>query len=309
MPRARHTLGDAIDAGARRLARAGVHFGHGTDNARDEAAWLAGASLGLDPRETARAVNKPISEQQRACIDAVIARRVATRKPAAYLLNEAWFAGLKFYVDERVIVPRSHIAEFILERFEPWLRPARVRRALDVGTGSGCIAIALAKAFPRARVDACDISRDALEVARINVKRQRVGRRLRLIESDLLGGLGAQRYDLIVTNPPYVARAELARLPREYRTEPRLALASGASGLDAVTRILAQAAERLTPSGILVAEVGNSAPRLARRFPRVPFTWLSTSYGDDSVFLLTAQDLARHRADFGPVSAGSAKSR
>ena len=209
-------------------------------------------------------------------------------------MKEAWFGGLSFYVDERVIVPRSLTVEFIEERFQPWVAPARVRRVLDLCTGSGCMAILAAHAFPAAAVDAADISADALAVARINVERHALTTRVRLVQSDLYAGLGDVRYDVIVTNPPYVARRELARLPTEYGFEPVLALDAGAEGIDVILRILADASAHLEPHGILVAEVGNSRIALERKLSDVPFTWLTTSTGDDSVFLLTAQTLEQH---------------
>ena len=289
------TVDQFIRWAERQLDAAGLHFGHGTERARDEAAWLVGSALGLEPAQLAAHLRDPVPRAQSARIHDLVATRVRTRKPAAYLLNEAWFAGRKFYVDERVLIPRSLTGEFILERFAPWVAPRQVRRALDLCTGSGCIAIALAHAFPAARIDAADISPDALAVARINVGHYRLGGRIRLIASDLFGALQGERYDLIVTNPPYVAAAEMRELPQEYRHEPALALVSGKSGLNAIGRILAAAADHLTPHGVLIAEVGNSAGALKRRFPRVPFTWLVTSGGDDSVFLLTAEQLARYR--------------
>ncbi|HSW52722.1 MAG TPA: 50S ribosomal protein L3 N(5)-glutamine methyltransferase, partial [Sulfuricaulis sp.] len=231
-------------------------------------------------------------------IDALATARIHTRRPLAYLLKEAWFAGRKFYVDERVIVPRSLTGEFIAEQFQPWIDPGRVRRILDLCTGSGCMAVACARAFPRARVDAADLSGEALAVARINVKRHRLGRRVQLLRSDLFNSLQGRNYDVIVTNPPYVARAEMKTLPREYRHEPELALVSGRDGLDAIARILADAPRHLNPGGILVGEVGNSAPTLQKKFPSVPFVWLTTSTGDESVFLLTAEELEKHKKEF-----------
>jgi len=213
-------------------------------------------------------------------------------------LHEAWFAGLKFYVDERVIVPRSLIGDFIHEQFQPWIDPARVRRILDLCTGSGCIAIAAALAFPQAQVDGADISTDALAVARINVARYDLEARVQLVQSDLYAGLAGRRYDLILTNPPYVDAADMAALPDEYRHEPALALASGDHGLDAILHILAHAPAHLEPGGVLVAEVGNSHVALAQRFPDVPFVWLTSASGDESVFLLTAEELGRHAGRF-----------
>ncbi|MBI3569889.1 MAG: 50S ribosomal protein L3 N(5)-glutamine methyltransferase [Gammaproteobacteria bacterium] len=306
------TVANLIRQVEKKFARAGLHYGHGTETAQDEAAWLVGHVLKITPEEYARdgvgteprahklagRLNKPVPPATMKKIDALAAVRIKTRQPLAYLLKEAWFAGRKFYVDERVIVPRSLTGEFIMERFQPWIDARRVRRILDLGTGSGCMAIACAHAFPKARVDAADISESALAVARINVKRHRLGRRVHLRRSDLFRALKGRRYDVIVTNPPYVARAEMKTLPREYRHEPELALVSGRLGLDAIARILADAPRHLAPGGILVGEVGNSAPVLQKKFPSVPFVWLTTSTGDESVFLLTAEELARHRRAF-----------
>jgi ribosomal protein L3 glutamine methyltransferase len=280
------------------LARAQVYFGHGTDNALDEAAWLVGSGLGLAPHALDAHLDDLLDATQQRAVRDLIATRIRTRKPAAYLLKEAWFAGLRFYVDERVIVPRSITGEFIQERFAPWIEPARVKRILDLCTGSGCMAIACAQAFPDAKVDAVDISDDALAVARINVERHLLTTRLRLIKSDFLNALSGERYDVIVTNPPYVGHEEMQNLPEEYLKEPRLALESGKDGLDAIVRILREAADHLEPHGILVAEVGNSNTLLQRTFPQVKFSWLVTEHGDDSVFLLTQAQLLEYRRYF-----------
>jgi len=295
---ATRTAAEVIHAVERRFRRAKLHYGHGTASARDEAAWLVSHVLRTAPSRLESRLNKPVARSQAEKIEALAAERVRTRKPLAYLLREAWFAGLRFYIDERAIVPRSLTGEFIRERFQPWIKVKHVRRILDLCTGSGCMAIACARAFPRAHVDAADFSDDALAVARFNVEKHRLRKRVRLIRSDLFGALKGKRYDLIVTNPPYVGRAEMKTLPPEYRHEPGLALASGEQGLDAITRILAQAPKYLTPGGILVAEVGNSAATLQANFPSVPFMWLTTTQGDESVFLITAEELARHRRAF-----------
>ncbi|MEK7711711.1 MAG: 50S ribosomal protein L3 N(5)-glutamine methyltransferase [Pseudomonadota bacterium] len=292
------TVRDFILWAERRFDKAKLYFGHGTDNARDEAVWLVIATLhipydGLD----AQAERQPNATEQKA-IRELVEARINTRKPLAYLLHEAWFAGLKFYVDERVIVPRSLIGDFIHEQFQPWVDPTRVRRILDLCTGSGCIAIAAALAFPQAQVDGADISADALAVARINVERHGLDACVRLVQSDLYQGLAGRRYDLILTNPPYVDAADMAALPDEYRHEPTLALASGKQGLDTIIHILAHAPAHLEPGGTLVAEVGNSHVALAERFPEVPFVWLTSVNGDESVFLLSAEELARHAGRF-----------
>jgi ribosomal protein L3 glutamine methyltransferase len=292
------TVRDFILWAERRFDKAGLYFGHGTDNARDEAVWLVIATLHIPYDGLDAQADRQLNAAEQQAMRALIETRIDTRKPLAYLLHEAWFAGLKFYVDEHVIVPRSLIGDFIPERFQPWVDPARVHRILDLCTGSGCIAIAAARAFPQAQVDAVDISTDALAVARINVERYGLGARVQLVQSDLYRGLAGQRYDLILTNPPYVDAADMAALPAEYRHEPALALASGEHGLDAILHILAHAPAHLNPGGTLVAEVGNSHAALAARFPEVPFVWLTSASGDESVFLLSAEELGRHAGRF-----------
>jgi ribosomal protein L3 glutamine methyltransferase len=265
--------------GARRLRAAGVAYGHGTTNARDEAAWLTLHALGIaDP--TLPALARPVPTPDARRVLAVFDRRIRTRKPAAYLTRQAWLAGVPFYVDERVIVPRSHVGAMLNDQLAPWVKdPGRVRTVLDLCTGSGCLAILAAHAFPRARVDAADVSAAALAVARVNMRRHRMARRIRLVRSDLFHALGGRRYDVIVCNPPYVTAAGMRRLPREYRREPRIALAGGADGLAAVRVILREAAAHLEPGGVLVMEVGSGRERVERAFPRVPVTWAETPGG------------------------------
>ena len=290
------TVGDLINRGARRLTRAKVFYGHGTDNAVDEAAALVFHALDLSHDLGSAAYGKRISATARLRAEALIARRIKERIPAVYLTNETWFAGLPFYVDSRVLIPRSALAELIERQFTPWVDPRRVERVLDVGTGSGCIAIACAKAFPRARVDAVDISKDALEVAGINVRKHRLGRRVRLVESDHFNGLSTPPgYDIIVSNPPYVGAREMRTLPQEYRHEPSIALAAGDSGLDSVRVLLREAGRFLRPNGILVVEVGNTEAAVRRAFRDLPFVWLDFERGGGGVFLLTAEHLRPRR--------------
>jgi ribosomal protein L3 glutamine methyltransferase len=279
-----------IARATRRLQREKAFFGHGTDNARDEAFALVFHVMGLPHDAPGRVLTHRVTAAQRARFEELLARRVQARMPLAYLTHESWFAGLPFYVDERVLIPRSPIAELIERRFAPWA-PPRVRDILDMGTGSGCIALACAKAFPRARVDATDIDTGALEVAAINRRRLRLTRRVRLIESDHFAALSGASYDIIVSNPPYVGEREMRGLPREYRHEPRHALASGRDGLDSVAVILRSAARHLRPLGLLVVEVGNTERALMRAYPHVPFVWLQFERGGGGVFLLTREQL------------------
>ena len=285
------TVGTAIDRVARALKAARVHFGHGTDNARDEAAEMVFFASGLGHELGARAYAKPLGARAAARIDALLERRIAERRPLPYLTRRAFFAGLELYVDERVLVPRSPIAELILQRFAPWIDARRVRRILDVGTGSGAIALACAMAFPKAEVDAVDVSAPALEVARRNRRRLSLQKRVRLLQSDHFDAVQGCRYDIIVSNPPYVGRAEMRRLRREYRHEPRLGLASGVDGLDSVRAIFAAARRHLCRNGILVVEVGNTEDALLRTFPQLPFVWPEIAMGGGGVFLLRARDL------------------
>ncbi len=302
------TVRDFIRWGASRFNAAGLFFGHGTDNALDESAALVMHALHLRHDLPEECLDGVLTATERDQVISLIESRIETRKPAAYLTHEAWFAGLSFYVDERVIVPRSPIAELIADCFAPWIDPQQVSAVLDLCTGSGCIAIASAVAFPDARVDAADISPDALAVAGLNVERHGLGQRVRLFESDLFRGLGDRCYDVIVSNPPYVGLGEMQTLPQEFRHEPALALSGGADGMDIVAQILVQAAEHLTGAGILIVEVGYSQEALVARYPQVPFLWLEFEHGGDGVFLLEHQQLLDYRQAFGPaveVRAGS----
>ncbi len=274
------TLEELIRETEKRLRSARLHYGHGTDNPRDEAAFLVLRGLGMPFDTDLRASADPGK------VKLLIRRRIEERTPAAYLLNEAWLSGLSFYVDRRVIIPRSHIAELLHEPLPPWQRRP-LARILDLCTGSGCLAILAARAFPLALVDAADLSAAALAVARRNISHYRLERRVRIIRSDLFASLGAKRYDLILTNPPYVTSSAMRRLAAEYRHEPGLALAAGKEGLDVVARILTDARRYLTKSGWLVCEVGDRRKALERAFPRLPFLWPK-----DEVFMLPAASMA-----------------
>jgi ribosomal protein L3 glutamine methyltransferase len=287
------TVGGLVQEGTRRFRAARLEYGHGTLNPRDEAAYLTLHALNLPLDAPGGTLARTVSERDAQRARTLFHRRVRGRKPSAYLTNEAWLGDFRFYVDERVIVPRSHIAGLLQENLAPWIAgPGEVGAALDLCTGSGCLAILLAHRFPRARVDAADISRAALAVARINVRQYRLGKRIRLVESDLFSAVRGKRYDLIICNPPYVAEAAMRRLPREYRHEPRMALAGGPDGLDLVRTILQRAADYLRPGGLLVMEVGSGRLRVERAYPRIEFTWPDVPGGGD-VLVVRREQLPR----------------
>ncbi|MFZ2855818.1 MAG: 50S ribosomal protein L3 N(5)-glutamine methyltransferase [Rhodocyclaceae bacterium] len=286
------TLRDLLRFSVSRFHEAGLFFGHGTDNAWDEAAYLLLHALHLPPDRLDPFLDARLTSDERAAALRIIERRIVERVPAAYLTNEAWLGEHRFYVDERVIVPRSFIAELLNEQLTPWVDdPWSVGSMLDLCTGSGCLAILAAHAFPEAEVDAIDISPDALAVATRNVADFGLEERVHLIEANLFSGVPGKRYDVIISNPPYVNAESMATLPQEYRCEPELALASGEDGLDLVRIILKEAGEHLNPEGLLIVEIGHNRDDLEAAFPNTPFTWLDTLAGGQHVFLLRRDEL------------------
>jgi ribosomal protein L3 glutamine methyltransferase len=287
------TVRDWLRYAVSRFTHAGLFFGHGIASAYDEAAYLVLHTLHLPLDRLEPFLDARLTFEERERLLDILSRRVEQRIPAAYLTHEAWLGEHRFYVDERVLIPRSYIAELLRDDLAPWISdPSRIQTALDLCTGSGCLSILLAHHFPNADVDAADISSDALAVALRNVAEHGLQGRVNLIRSDLLSNLTEKRYDLIVSNPPYVTAIAMEELPPEYRHEPAVALAGGDDGLDAVRTILAQAAEYLTTDGVLVVEVGNNRSATEAAFPRLPFTWLATESSDDCVFLLRRSELA-----------------
>lgn len=288
------TLRDFVRYGVTLFNGEGLYFGHGTDNALDEATALVLHALHLPHDMPGHFMESTLLENEKSDILDLFERRVQDRTPIAYLTHETWFAEHQFYVDNRVLVPRSPIAELITSQFEPWIDPGNIHSVLDMCTGSACIAIATAYALPEATVDAVDISKDALDVAEINVTQHEMAEQVNLIQSDLFEGIEGRQYDLIVTNPPYVDADEMASLPDEYHQEPELGLASGKDGLDAIRVILKQAAAHLTPEGVLIAEVGASDEALQKAYPDVPFMWFSFEQGGSGVFMLTRSQLDQY---------------
>lgn len=286
------TLGQWLDKASHDFDKANLYFGHGTNNSWDEAVWLAIHVLELPLDVDASEANRILEAKALQRMEALKAERIKTRKPLAYLIHEAWFCGLPFYVDERVLIPRSPIAELIQARFEPWL--SNPKSLLDMCTGSGCIAIALAVAFPEAEVDACDISDEALEVAKLNQKQHHCEKQLTLHQSDMFSALGDKQYDLIVSNPPYVPESSMQQLPEEYRKEPSLALHADDEGLFFAHILLKEAKKRLTENGLLVVEVGEAEEAMKRAYPNLPLTWLQFDAGGEGVFLITAQSIRQH---------------
>ena len=287
------TVRDCLRFAVSRFNEAELFFGHGSENAYDEAAYLILHTLHLPLEELEPFMDARLTQSEIYEVLNIIEKRVDQRLPAAYLTQQAWLGDHSFYVDERVIVPRSFIAELLREGLFPWIEDAeQVNSVLDLCTGSGCLAILASEAFPHAIIDAVDLSADALDVAQYNVTDYGLDERIELIESDLFEKLPDRKYDLIISNPPYVDAPSVAALPQEYKHEPELALGSGTDGLDATRIILQQAAEHLTENGILVVEIGHNRDALESAFPGLPFTWLDVTAGGEFVFLLHKNDLS-----------------
>ena len=297
-----HTIVDFVRWGASRFNEAKLYFGHGADNAVDEALFLTLHALRLTPPLAPELHQARLTDSEKETVLRLFQQRIEARLPVPYLTHEAWFGGMPFYVDERVLVPRSPISELIEQQFAPWLDEERTENILDLCTGSACIAIACALAFPWAEVDALDISPDALAVARVNIERYELEEQVRAVQSDLFSAVSGKRYDLIVSNPPYVDAADMASMPAEFQCEPALGLAAGDDGLDIVLQILCQALDHLTDNGVLVVEVGNSEEALVNRFPEVPFVWLEFEKGGHGVFLLQAETLREYQDLFKHAS-------
>lgn len=290
-----HTILDFIRFALSSFTKANLYYGHGTTNALDDAVALVLGALSLPPDTDNMYFQSNLTHAEKELLLSLIERRVETREPVAYLINKSYFAGLEFYVDNRVLIPRSPIAELIDNSFSPWIAADHVENILDIGTGSGCIAIACALFMPNAHVDAVDISEDALEVARKNVAHYNIEEFCTLIQSNIFEKVpSGKTYDLIITNPPYVPIASMSTLPQEYLHEPEQALVAGEDGLTIVDKILSQATKYLKPHGILVVEVGEAQPYLEDKYPFLPLTWIQFENGGDGVFILTYQELKEH---------------
>ncbi|GGK82831.1 50S ribosomal protein L3 N(5)-glutamine methyltransferase [Amphritea balenae] len=289
-----HTIRDFIRFSMSRFYEYDLYFGHGTDNPWDEAVQLVLGALHLPWNSDPALLDARLTGDEKARVLDFVEQRVIQRRPLPYIIGEAWYAGMPFCVDERVLIPRSPVQELIEQHFSPWLREGPVERILDLCTGSGCIGIVCAYAFEEAEVDLADISTDALDVAQKNIARHELGERVTAIESDLFSNLQGRKYDLIISNPPYVDQADLSSMPDEYQHEPDLALGSGPDGLDITKQILRQATQFLADDGLLVVEVGNSEVHLQQQYPQIPFTWLELEQGGNGIFLLTAQEVKQY---------------
>lgn len=293
-----NTINQLIIQGAQLFEEAQLYFGHGTDNAMDEAAYIVLSITKNLPVNDEQVFSYDVSGVEKQKILDIFERRIVEKIPAGYLVEEAWFAGLAFFVNKDVLIPRSPFAELIDEHFAPWVNVEKTQKILDLCTGSGCIGIACATYFPKAYVDLADISTAALRVARKNIQQHELEKRVEAIESDLFEALADKTYDLIVSNPPYVGREELSSLPDEFYQEPQLGLDGGVSGLDLVHKILAQAAEHLNDGGVLYLEVGNTDEALQQCYPEVPFLWQDFEYGGHGIFMLTKEQLLEYRSLF-----------
>ncbi len=284
------TLQELIFQTEQRFEQADLFFGHGTDNAYDEAYWAVAHAARLGVAEDLD-LDQSLNSEQTQSVDDLVKERIETRKPLSYLINEAWFAGERFFIDERAIVPRSHFGEFVPEQFYPWIDSNRVSNILELCTGSGCIAVALAKYFPAAKVTATDLSAEALELARINIDAHNAAEQITLLHGDLFEPVAGQSFDLIVCNPPYVSDEIMAVLPAEYGFEPDMAFRAADQGIRIISRILKQAADMLTENGHLIVEAGSAADLVTNTYPDKPFTWLTSENGDSVVFLISKSDL------------------
>lgn len=286
------TIRDWLRFTVSRFEESGIFFGHGTANAYDEAVWLIMGALHLPHDTLENFLDAVITEQERKQLAHLIERRIVERVPTAYLLREAWLRGFRFYVDERVIIPRSFIAELLDNSLTPWIEyPEMVESAADICTGSGCLGILLANAFPNARIDVVDISPDAIAVANINIANYGLQEQVHAIQSDMFSALAGKTYDLIISNPPYVDAEAMAKLPQEYRNEPQIALGSGGAGLDHTHTLLREAPKYLNEGGILIVEIGHNRDALLEAYPDLPFTWLEVESGNEFVFLLVREQL------------------
>ncbi|MCB4812192.1 50S ribosomal protein L3 N(5)-glutamine methyltransferase [Methylovorus menthalis] len=286
------TIRDWLRFAVSRFEEAGIFFGHGTDNAYDEAVWLIMSALRLPHDTLNNFLDSRLLESERKHLAHLLERRVEQRVPTAYLVREAWLKGFKFYVDERVIVPRSFIAELLEDGLSPWIDyPEMVESAADICTGSGCLGVLLAHAFPDAEVDVVDISTDALAVANINIANYGLQDQVKAIQSDMFSALQGKTYDLIISNPPYVDAPSMAQLPEEYRNEPQIALGSGTDGLEHTHTLLREAASHLNEGGLLIVEIGHNRDALHAAYPDLPFTWLEVESGNEFVFLLGKEQL------------------
>ncbi|MBC7787906.1 MAG: 50S ribosomal protein L3 N(5)-glutamine methyltransferase [Methylophilaceae bacterium] len=289
-----YTIRDWLRFSVSRFEASDIFYGHGTDNSYDEAVWLIMSALHLPMETLENFLDARITERERQHLANLIERRISEHTPTAYLVNEAWLQGFKFYVDERVIVPRSFIAELLESGLSPWIEyPEMIENAADICTGSGCLGILLAKSFPNAMIDVIDISPDAIDVANINIHNYGLEEQITALKSDMFTELKGKTYDLIISNPPYVDAPSMAQLPAEYKREPQLALGSGYDGLDHTHTILRQAAKHLNDDGILIVEIGHNREALLEAYPNVQFVWLEVSSGDEFVFLLSKNQLLR----------------